>query len=102
MCWPQRRAPSRRTTGKGFEKLGTETFDLAVDQTQSIDVVLKIGDVNQSVTVLSQTSMPDFHGGQVRRCAIRFPTNLPYGGPSFFVARRASEQPILDAAFLYR
>ena len=43
----------------GFEKYRTKTFELAVDQTQSIDIVLKIGDVNQSVTVLSQTSMVD-------------------------------------------
>jgi hypothetical protein len=41
----------------GFEKFGTETFNLTVDQTQRIDVPLKIGDVKQSVTVLGQATL---------------------------------------------
>jgi hypothetical protein len=44
---------------KGFQKYGTETFGLAVDQTQRVDVVLKIGDVTESLTVLSETTLVD-------------------------------------------
>jgi hypothetical protein len=43
----------------GFERFGTETFELAVDQTQRVDIALKIGDASQAVTVLARASLVD-------------------------------------------
>jgi hypothetical protein len=43
----------------GFERFGTETFELAVDQTQRVDIAMKIGDASQAVTVLARASLVD-------------------------------------------
>jgi len=43
----------------GFQKFLTEMFQLNVDETQRIDVTLKVGSVTDSVTVLERTTLVD-------------------------------------------
>ncbi len=42
---------------QGFQKYATEPFDLNVDQTQRVDITLKVGEVSESVTVFDKPSL---------------------------------------------
>jgi len=41
----------------GFKKYGTEIFSLDVDETRRIDVLLQVGDVSESITVLERPAL---------------------------------------------
>ena len=41
----------------GFQRFSTEVFNLAVDQTQRVDVVLKVGNVLEAITVMERPAL---------------------------------------------